>query len=378
MTLRRRRRGGVLFVTSNGVGLGHVSRLLAVARKLEPGTPAAFFTLSGAAGVIAEAGFPVDYMPSHLALKLRSEPWNDSLARRLDQAVSLFEPDLLVFDGSLPYRGLMALRQARGDLGWVWIRRAFWRADHDPLGIDREEAFDLLIEPGELAAAEDVGPTVERRRSAVSIPPILSAEPGTLATRADACARLGLRVGDVNVGLMLGSGFDNDLSGVRAVLTEAAAELGPGVRFCDLRSAIDDGAAHPGIDARSIYPVAPHLAAFDLVVSAAGYNSFHEIVLNGIPAIFVPNEAGMLDDQLLRARWAELAGHALCVTVDQPEELAAALRTALDPAFAAAVAARRPIMAADGAAAAARLIGEMLACLPARRPLAEALRRRLE
>ncbi len=78
----RRPRGGVLFVTSNGVGLGHVSRLLAIARKLDPGTPAAFFTLSGAAGVIAEAGFPLDYMPSHLALKLRSTPWNDSLARR--------------------------------------------------------------------------------------------------------------------------------------------------------------------------------------------------------------------------------------------------------------------------------------------------------
>ncbi len=129
---------------------------------------------------------------------------------------------------------------------------------------------------------------------------------------------------------------------------------------------------------RSVFPVAAHLAAFDLVVSAAGYNSFHEIVLHGRPAIFVPNEAGMLDDQLLRARWAELSGHALCVKADHPEELAAALEVALDPAFAAAVAARRPIVATDGAERAAGLIEAMRACLPARRPLAEALHRRLE
>ncbi len=200
----RRPRGGVLFVTSNGVGLGHVSRLLAIARKLDPGTPAAFFTLSGAAGVIAEAGFPLDYMPSHLALKLRSTPWNDSLARRLGQAVELFEPDVVVFDGSLPYAGLIAVREARGDLGWVWVRRAMWRSDHDPLGLDREDAFDLIIEPGELAAGEDLGPTVAHRGSVVAIPPVLSAEPGTLEDRAAACARLDLRAEDVNVGVMLG------------------------------------------------------------------------------------------------------------------------------------------------------------------------------
>ena len=44
--------------------------------------------------------------------------------------------------------------------------------------------------------------------------------------------------------------------------------------------------------------------AADLVVSAVGYNSFHEIMYSGIPSIMIPQFAPYLDDQERRARAA--------------------------------------------------------------------------
>jgi hypothetical protein len=44
--------------------------------------------------------------------------------------------------------------------------------------------------------------------------------------------------------------------------------------------------------------------AADFVVSAVGYNSFHEIMYHQIPAVFVPQVAPYMDDQERRARAA--------------------------------------------------------------------------
>lgn len=59
-----------------------------------------------------------------------------------------------------------------------------------------------------------------------------------------------------------------------------------------------------------IYPVARYLNAFDGAISTAGYNSFHEIVESGVPAVFVPQDNAKIDDQSRRAEFAALCGRA--------------------------------------------------------------------
>ena len=54
----------VLFMTSNGTGLGHLTRSMAIARRLDAGIEPAFFTLSAAAPVVRGQGFRVEYMGS--------------------------------------------------------------------------------------------------------------------------------------------------------------------------------------------------------------------------------------------------------------------------------------------------------------------------
>ena len=59
------------------------------------------------------------------------------------------------------------------------------------------------------------------------------------------------------------------------------------------------------------------VAAADLCVSAAGYNSFHGILYAGTPAIFVPQMQAFMDDQRARARAAGERGLAAVVEATQ-------------------------------------------------------------
>jgi UDP:flavonoid glycosyltransferase YjiC (YdhE family) len=53
--------------------------------------------------------------------------------------------------------------------------------------------------------------------------------------------------------------------------------------------------------------------AADLTVSAAGYNSFHELLYAQVPTLFIPQSAPYLDDQEKRAAAAAERGLAIAI-----------------------------------------------------------------
>ena len=114
--------------------------------------------------------------------------------------------------------------------------------------------------------------------------------------------------------LQLGAGNNYDYttlrrSGDRAA--QGALRCGrPRGGVADRRAALE---LPEGVRSLSEFPLSRYLRAFDLVISAAGYNSFHELLLAGVPAIFVPNEHPQQDDQLARARFVERQGLGACV-----------------------------------------------------------------
>jgi predicted glycosyltransferase len=58
-----------------------------------------------------------------------------------------------------------------------------------------------------------------------------------------------------------------------------------------------------------VYPIHRYIAAFDGVITAAGYNSYHELMLDSnIPVLFLPVERIGLDDQVSRAQYATRQG----------------------------------------------------------------------
>jgi UDP:flavonoid glycosyltransferase YjiC (YdhE family) len=295
----------ILFVTSNGTGLGHLTRSMAIARRLDATEPL-FITFSAAAPVVHDLGFPVEYIASYDRPGAGNDiTWTRRARDRLLQAVGEIKPEVVVFDGTHPYERLLpALRSTGAKL--VWCRRAMWRRDSDTAPLWRSHLFDAVLEPGEWAAAADSGPTVARRSEARTFDPIVLLDRSELHGREQAERELGLKPGRLNVLVQLGQGEGVGDASRRCLRHLSGRE---GVQVAAPPSTLAGAGDVPDDVVRlaATYPISRHLAAFDVAVAAAGYNAFHELIQLGPPTLFVPMPR-QTDDQAARARYAQEAG----------------------------------------------------------------------
>jgi UDP:flavonoid glycosyltransferase YjiC (YdhE family) len=347
----------ILFVTSNGTGLGHLTRSLAIARRLGRELEPLFFTLSEAASVVREVGFPVEYMASHGSPGAGTDwGWSRRLGPRLRAAIAETTPRALVFDGILPYDPLIAAIRAVPVT--VWCRRGLWRRGASAVPLTRAGRFDAVLEPGELAAGEDHGPT--RGREAHQVAPIVFSDDEELLPRGEAERQLGLEPGMTTVLVQLGQGVEVGRAQDRCLRALTGRE---GVQVAATSSAIAALREVPGgiVQLRTTYPISRYYAAFDAAVSAAGYNAFHELIRFRVPSLFVPMQRET-DDQPARASYAERSG--VGVAADGPDDprLEHQLEALLDPDQRRAMHDRLDeLRPANGAADAARWLEELVA-----------------
>jgi UDP:flavonoid glycosyltransferase YjiC (YdhE family) len=349
----------ILFVTSNGTGLGHLTRSMAIARRLDPSFEPLVLTLSAAAPVVRELGFPVEYVASYGTPGAGSDwRWSRRLRARLRAAIAEAAPQVLVFDGAHPYQALIdALGGARATRA-VWCRRPMWQPGSNPGALSRSRFFDAVLEPGEFAAREDRGATVARRDEAHAVGPIVFCGDDELLARADAERELGLEPGKVNVLVQLGQGPEVAGAVKRCLghLSEHAE-----VQVAALSSTIAKLLTVPEgiVHLRSTYPMSRYFAAFDFAVSAAGYNAYHELIRFGVPALYVPMPR-RTDDQVARARYAERLGVGLASDGPDSDRIEALLDELLDSERRAAMRERlSQLRLANGADEAARWLGEL-------------------
>lgn len=308
----------VLFVASNGIGAGHLTRVAAVARRLQPPLQPVVATMSDAVGMLEADGIPYEHIPSRPRTGLDVRSWNGYLRERLRPLIHSLRPVALVFDGTWPYEGLLEASMADTSLSMVWMRRGMWKHATGTAALGKADWFELVIEPGDLAAAADEGPTAHAQ-DALHVGPVVYLEPHETLGREEARRALDLPLDTPCALLTLGAG---DMNQLKPPVHAAAAELAQqGFAVC----ATDPAVATSGQDGHQLRTVRIHalsryLKAFDCVVSAAGYNTFHELLGNCIPTLFVPNEHTAADDQSARAAWAATAGVALVCQPD-PDEM---------------------------------------------------------
>ena len=352
----------LLFVSSNGIGLGHLSRLLAIAKRMNGDVQPIFATMSQGLSVVRDAGYHAEHLPHHHYAGCDPDDWNDWLRLEVSRLIEAFAVQGLVYDGGSPYRGVSEAVANSAGVKAVWCRRAMWRDALWDQAIDQAKFVDLVIEPGELAAANDIGATVAHRHQARQVEPILLLDEADIFSREEARRRLGLDEDRPAVLLQLGSGNHKSLVPAIDLMLAAIEQSG------DLQPVIaewmiaDRSLDHwPHVRRLTGFPNARYCRAFDFVVSSAGYNSFHELLYFGVPTVFVPIEVSYLDNQLARADFAADRGLALSLRLSDMKLFPEVLRQMTDPDVRAGLATacrreRRP----NGAAEAAALISELV------------------
>lgn len=379
----------------NGAGLGHVTRLLHIARWMrrvgavvEGRVPEVIFlTSTEATQLISDAGFAAFKLPSkgtargaHLDV-----PEYRRLARQFVwQVLSDFSPDLLVVDtfaqGSLdelfpildaPYARGLVLRHMRPEQA----RRPIFQASY--------RFYDAVVFPHPAAEVQDLLAVLPQGPRITAAGHIHGADAAVrLATRAALRAELGLPESTPLLYVSAGGGGDPQaetllhalVEGVRAARPDAAVLVGAGPLFRGRRLFA------PGV----IWHVEPGVArlfpACDGAISAAGYNTFHELLAAGVPSAFFGLEK-IADDQA--ARVARYAVRGACLSLALPLEagaigravatllgprapdLGAAASSAIGPSAApdAAAALLEPLLGPDGQEAVALLDPRLMAAL---------------
>lgn len=355
---RSRRR--VLFITINGVGMGHLTRMLAIAKRCPEPIEPVFVTMSQALKVLREQGYLAEFIPSRQYLDCDINRWNGFLRDEINEMISFYDPAVVVFDGNVPYQGLVDAIKANPDPWLIWSRRGMWRSDSNDV-ISREKYFDVVLEPGDLAASDDYGITTRNRDRTHHVKPVRLLDSCEMLSRDDARVELGFSLEKPAILIQLGAGNNFDYRSIHntalAHIQErydahiAVGEWLISDKAIDLPESV---VRMPG------YPFARYFKAFDLAISAVGYNSFHELLFAGVPTIFVPNEAMAQDNQLARALFADRRGLAVCVRTRDIYRLTAMIDTFLQSDEGDRIKSRLATLdLANGAAEAASLVEEM-------------------
>jgi UDP-N-acetylglucosamine--N-acetylmuramyl-(pentapeptide) pyrophosphoryl-undecaprenol N-acetylglucosamine transferase len=345
----------VVFQAPNTVGLGHISRLAAVALALRERDPdaAVLFAVEGDDhGLLAAAGLPRVSIPG---LELLSDAWamwpgadQGALTAGLaDAFVAATRPDLVVFD-CVPNWAFLATVRRRGVPFAVCLRKM----KSEPLRglLDQVRGADLVLvphAPGEMDVPAELAART-RHVGRIVRPAVGSATPG-------ASARVVVTGG--------GGGYPGTVEFYNAALEAleicrradpaTTALLVTGPLFKDWRR------LRPASGVQ-VVPFEPDLAgvfaAADVVICQAGYNTVAEVASLGVAAICVPAER-VLDDQHERARETAARHDRFQVAEDlDPARLAERIRRAL----AAGPAPARVALPAPGAAAAADALIEVI------------------
>jgi hypothetical protein len=348
---------------------------MAIAERMSTDVEPVFFTRSAGSALISERGHAVDYIPWAVKIGVTDHSWNVAYGQELLAAIESMDISAVVFDGTYPFPGLVDVAFVRPDLAWIWIRRSLW-VPGQALDEEQQSCFDMIIEPGELAHDEDHGPTHDMRGPVAKVGPILLADPGVGLPRGEGAARLGVDPDQFTVAVQLGSQRNFDFEDMPRLIMQDLIRRNLQIVQIENPLALPATQEWPGIVHRRLFPLSDCLSAVDLLIANAGYNTFHECVYGGVPAIFVPNEAPEMDDQNLRAAYAQSAGLGLRLRASELGRVRTTIDEALSEDFRHELRRRSARLEfRNGAGEAARYIEQLVFSVRANRPLHAALAR---
>lgn len=317
----------ILFYATNGLGLGHVTRLLALSRAVARRDPRheRLFLSRCEAGPFPEEDdpFTIRIPGSSRARKsgLTPKSYLQTAHPLLWQTISSFDPHIFVAD-TFP-------EGPEGELAPImrWpIRKVFIYREFRKHAFPAERISSLFAPYSLILAAHDQGtvtlPIPLDRDSRVHFVGPITDGVSKNEARESLRGRLGLKSGEKAAIVSFGGGgdphagmmFGKVAQELRRREVTVFAATGPLIRTLP-----------EGITAREwfpVWPLAPWLPAFDVAVGGGGYNTVTELKLAGTPSLLLPFRRDV-DDQEERIRDAVRQGWAR--TVESPEGIRQAL-----------------------------------------------------
>lgn len=322
----------LFFIPTNGVGLGHAQRCCLIADRIQHKTHPKFAAFPSCLPMVNENGFDalplVSKSPEHT-----DQNANDVLNYgRLRN--TLRARDHLVFDGGYIFDSLTRLILEK-NLSATWIRRGLWQAgQRNNSNLERENIFKQVIVPAE--CFNELNRPVSFTEAVHNVGPIVQSQPADDTARITTRERLKSQFETDFTHLtvtMLGGGVAADRS---AQLQMLCAQFERRQDCLNLILLWPNALVSPSLYnwknsrvVRTKHALRLCLAS-DLIVSAVGYNSFHEILYHQLPAIFVPQMAAYMDDQEKRARAASDRGAAITILAQELLLLERAVTDCLD------------------------------------------------
>lgn len=301
---RAQKSGQVLFIPTNGVGLGHAQRCSLIASEFDRAAPRPRFAAFPSCMRMLK-GYGFDVMPLVSRSPLHMQEHENDLVNFSRLHAVTEDTDTLVFDGGYVFDSIYRTIMDRG-LSSVWVRRGMWQKSQDnSIALDREKAFSRVIVPME--AFDELNESYSRGSHVRQVGPIVQRiEMSTRKRnklRRGLAERYGVEFKHLAV-TMLGGGVAADRS------AQIAATCAHYARRDDVLhllvtwpTATVEAGAFNWHNTRVVktHHASALVAASDLYFSAVGYNSFHEAMYNRVPTIFLAQMNSFMDDQQSRA-----------------------------------------------------------------------------
>jgi UDP-N-acetylglucosamine--N-acetylmuramyl-(pentapeptide) pyrophosphoryl-undecaprenol N-acetylglucosamine transferase len=294
----------------NGSGVGHLKRLTAIARQLrlissKSAAPLEiyFLTSSEASHLLFDEGFASFKFPSREVLAksgIETKGFTGLIKQWTAQTLKLLQPDLLLVD-TFPagYYDELTTENLSLCRATAVVHRLLKFDNLDKTAFYEALArYDSIIVPEE-STEPILPPEIESKTEYFGA--VVCREINELPERGEVRRRLHIEEKDFVVYLSAGGGGDREAEKRIRFFYDSLSN------FPETKFVIGAGALYRG---QRIY--APNIIwltnenafelmpAFDAAISAAGYNSFHELLLAGVPTVFVP-QIKWADDQFRRA-----------------------------------------------------------------------------
>ena len=298
----------MVFFPTNGVGFGHFTRLLAIARRVKkysPTTEIIFFTTASTLHISEAHGFTSYRIPGRYRFDDGPDGatiWNTMVEEHLGDVLDRHLPKLIVFDGATPYNGLLDALARRPWVKAAWVRRGMHKKGTTMPNLEMLNQFEILIHPGD--AIPDAAPKIPDgwNGEIIECEPIIYADESDLLPREVVRRQWGINESTTIVYISLGAGNINDIgSEINNVLDELE-------KYPDTIAVIGESligerieTVRENIRILRDYPAMRYARGFDFAIIAGGYNSYHEMIHFGIPTICIPNTQTKTGDQVARA-----------------------------------------------------------------------------